>query len=110
MADLSFRFKEQVSPINYVSGLASGMHYYAPQDALRGPYVMSSYEEGMIEEVLASIVPDNALVMFSDKSAAADRVTRYYEVPYGRKAVAGGAIGRVERGGGRTLPASPGCQ
>ena len=36
LSDLSFRFKEKVEPIRYVSHLATGMHYYAPEDVLRG--------------------------------------------------------------------------
>ncbi len=85
LADLSFRFREQSSPMGYVSALASGMQYYAPQDILRGPYMMDDYKEVVLAQLLQQIRPDNALVTFSDKSVKGDKVSKYYEVPYAQQ-------------------------
>ena len=84
LAELGFRYREQVSPISYVSGLASGMHYYAPQDTLRGPYLMDRYEEDTLVALLDRIRPENALVILDDKTVATDRVSERYQVPYAR--------------------------
>lgn len=87
LSDLSFRFREQVSPIRYVSALASGMHTYAAEDVLRGPYVMNRYDEDMLLELLGRIRPGNAIITLDDKSAVTDRVSGRYQVPYARQAV-----------------------
>ena len=82
LADLSFRFKEKTEPIHYVSALASGMHYYAPEDVLRGPYIMSQYDEPVLKDLFARLTPDNAIVVFSDQSVETDKVSERYSVPY----------------------------
>jgi len=87
LADLSFRFREQVSPINYVSALAGGMQTYSAEDILRGPYIMDRYDEDILLELLGRLVPDNALVILDDKNVATDRVSEHYQVPYARQVV-----------------------
>lgn len=87
LADLRFRFREQGSPMRYVSALASGMQYYAPEDILRGPYMMIEYDEAMLSELLQQLRPDNALVAFSDQSVVGDQVSSYYQVPYSQQAL-----------------------
>ncbi len=82
LAALRFRFQEQAEPINYVSSVASGMHYYSPEDILQGPYMMTEYDSDMLVELMAGIRADNAQVVLSDSSAVTDRVSQYYEVPY----------------------------
>ncbi len=89
LAELHFRFREEVEPINYVSALAAGMHYYQPEDVLRGPYMMTRFDADMINELLEQLVPANALVVLSDKGVETDRVSGFYQVPYSRQTVAG---------------------
>lgn len=85
LSQLGFRYREQGNPIGYVSALASGMHHYAPVDTLRGPYIMEDYDAGMLTELLTQIRPDNAVVVFSDTSAASDTVSARYQVPYSQQ-------------------------
>ena len=92
LADLSFRFREQASPMRYVSAVASGMQHYAPQDILRGPYMMTGYDEAILAELLQQFRPDNALVTFSDQAVVGDKVSEYYLVPYSQQAL---DVGRV---------------
>ncbi|RLQ23882.1 peptidase M16 [Seongchinamella sediminis] len=82
LAELAFRFKEEGNPMGYVSSLAGGMQYYDPVDVLQGNYIMSDYDAGMLREVMADIVPANALVVLEDADVATDRVSEYYGVPY----------------------------
>lgn len=96
IADLSFRFKEQVEPMNYVSALASGMHYYAPEDVLEGPYLMEDYREDVLSGLLQRLTPDNALIMLTDKSVATDTVSRYYDVPYSSRTLASGELSQPD--------------
>jgi insulysin len=82
LAELAFRFREQASPMGYVSALASGMHYYDPEDVLRGPYLMDHYQEAALAELLQQVSPGNAYVTFSDKAVTGNQVSNYYQVPY----------------------------
>ncbi|HBM82069.1 MAG TPA: peptidase M16, partial [Halieaceae bacterium] len=94
LAELQFRFREQANPISYVSALASGMHEYAPVDILRGGSVMSEYSPELISELQAALVPGNALVTLSHASAAVDRESPYYEVPYSVQPVSAERLAR----------------
>lgn len=87
LAALQFRFREKANPVNYVSALASGMHYYAPEDILQGSSLMNDYDPVMLEELLSQVVPDNALVTLSHQSVPTDRESPFYAVPYSVGAV-----------------------
>ena len=87
LAELGFRFREKGAPMGYVSALATGMHYYAPEDILRGPYMMNEYDADTLVTLLDALRPENAQVIFNDKSVVADAVSPYYVVPYARQVV-----------------------
>ncbi|TXS91407.1 peptidase M16 [Parahaliea maris] len=82
LSALRFRFKEAPEPINYVSGLASGMHYFAPEDVLQGPYLMTDYEPQLLSGLLAGLKPDNAVITLTDAGVNTDRRSAHYEVPF----------------------------
>ena len=82
LAQLAFRFQEKGSPMGYVSALSGGMHTYDPIDVLQGGYLMSDYQAPMLEELLGTMVPVNALVELQDASARTDRESVHYGVPY----------------------------
>ncbi|WP_262500808.1 insulinase family protein [Pseudohalioglobus sediminis] len=82
LAELAFRFKENANPMGYVSSLASGMHYYEPDDVLQGPYIMDDYQAQMLADLIQEIVPDNAVVVLEDAAVSTDRVSEHYRVPY----------------------------
>ncbi|MCB1687013.1 MAG: insulinase family protein [Halioglobus sp.] len=85
LGELSFRFREQASPMGYVSALASGMQFYAPRDILRGPYMMDRYDDAILAELLQQIRPENALVTLNDAAVEGDQLSQYYGVPYSKK-------------------------
>lgn len=87
LAELQFRFREKANPVNYVSALASGMHYYAPEDILRGSSLMTDYDPAMLEELLSHVVPGNALVTLSHRSVEVDRQSPFYTVPFSAEPV-----------------------
>lgn len=89
LAGLSFRFREKADPMTYVRTLASGMHYYAPRDILRGPYVMHNYQASMLAGAMERMTPENALVILADEHVQTDRATEYYQVPYSRETIRG---------------------
>lgn len=89
LADLSFRFKQEAAPISYVSQLAAGMQDYAPQDVLRGPYLMDRYDQVMINGLLQKLTANNVLVTLTDPSVETDEISPLYDVPYSRQKLAG---------------------
>ena len=97
LADLSFRFKQETDPINYVSGVAAGMHHFSPVDVLRGPYMMDRYDEAMINSLLQQVTASNVLITLSDKSVVTNEVSPYYQVPYSRQSVAKEQVAAWER-------------
>ena len=85
LADLRFRFREKVEPMNYVSALSAGMHIYSPEDILRGPYIMAQYDEVQLADLLQTLKPENALVVLNDKQVETDLISVHYQVPYARQ-------------------------
>ena len=83
LAALSFRFKEEGDPIGYVSSLANGMHYYEPEDVLRGPYLLERFAPELIDEALASLRPALAQVTLTAPGVTTSAVSEYYDAPYG---------------------------
>jgi len=92
LAALSFRFREQGAPIGYVSSLSSGMHDYAPQDVLVGPYLMQDYRPDLISEALAALRPEQAQVVLTAPGVPTDRRSEKYDVPYSVKTATEEAI------------------
>ncbi len=89
LAELNFRFREKAEPIRYVSALSSGMHYYAPEDVLRGPFIMDKYEPNVLASLMEELRPENAQVVLNDKSVKTDTTSPYYDVPYSLAKVSG---------------------
>jgi insulysin len=96
LADLNFRFREKIEPINYVSGLSRGMQQYAPDDILRGPYIMDQYDKRMLDDLLQRLTLDNALIVLTDKNVKTDRVSNYYQVPYSRHTLSGDQLAALQ--------------
>lgn len=89
LAELGYRFQEKGSPMRYVSALSRGMHTYQPEDVLRGPYLMNDYQESTLANLMAMLVPSNALVKVTDINVETDRVSKRYEAPYSVQPVSG---------------------
>ena len=85
LAEYSFRFKQESEPMGYVTSLSSGMQEYAPEDVLRGPYIMDRYDQAMINGLLGDINASNVLVTLTDMGVETDSLSPYYEVPYSRQ-------------------------
>lgn len=82
LAELAFRFQEESSPMGYTSSLASGMHDYAPEDVLTGPYIMDDYQADMLSGLMEGITPDNAVIVLEDAGVETDRRSVHYDTPY----------------------------
>ena len=87
LAELGFRYREHGRPVGYVTNLAASMHFFAPRDVLRGPYMMDDYDRDLLAGLLGYIRPDNVQVTLSDAGVTTDKVSVHYEVPYARSAL-----------------------
>ncbi len=85
LATLAFRFKEESSPMGYVSSLATGMQEYQPIDVLQGPYIMDDYQEEMLAGLMENIVPENTVLLLQDASVQTDKRSQHYDTPYSVK-------------------------
>lgn len=83
LAAINFRFREDVGAQGYVTQVANAMQYFAPEDVLRGPYLMDDFQPALIERALDGISADNALVVYSVPGVGTDTVSEYYGVNYG---------------------------
>ncbi|MFK7831514.1 MAG: insulinase family protein [Congregibacter sp.] len=82
LAELAFRFREPSAPIGYVSSLSNSMHYYADNDLLRGPYLMTEFDAETIGDALGRLTPDRAQVVLTAPEVRTNRESPYYGVPY----------------------------
>lgn len=82
LGEIDFRFREKGEAIHTVSRLSNALHYYAPEDVLRGPYLYQRFDQKLIEDFLSYLRPDNVLVSLNSPSVKTDQTTSLYSVPY----------------------------
>jgi insulysin len=82
--DLTFRYVEKNEAVSYVSALAGAMQHYAPQDTLRGDYLMASFDEKLLHKTLDQLKPDNMLMAVSAPEPVSDKphLSAFYNTPY----------------------------
>ncbi|MGL5225171.1 MAG: insulinase family protein [Aeromonas sp.] len=78
----AFRFQERGRPLDTVSGLVLNLFSYQPEDLLYGDYMMSQYDEGLIQRLLAKLTPHNLRITITAPEVTTDRLARWYQTPY----------------------------
>ncbi len=82
MSALQFRYQEPHDASSTVTGLARNLQYYAPQDVLRGPYVMQQYKPELITQLLNQLTPERVLITLNTQNLATDKIEKNYQVDY----------------------------
>ncbi|HQQ63964.1 MAG TPA: insulinase family protein [Pseudomonadales bacterium] len=82
LLELDFQYREKQEATEYVSELATAMHYYPSADILRGPNLMEHFDPGVIREFLSGLRPDNVLLTISAPDIKGDRQSQYYGASY----------------------------
>ena len=77
-----FRFQEGTRAMDNVSHLVVNMHHYAPEDIVRGDFMMEQFDEHMIRALLAQMTPDNLRLQLVAPGLETDRVAEWYATPY----------------------------
>ena len=80
--ELRFRFQEEGSVTNAVIGAAEGLADYPPEDVLRAPYLMESFDEALLHRYLDHLTPDNSLVSLAGPDIEGDRVEPVFDVTW----------------------------
>lgn len=62
VAEMGFRFQEEMDPYSYVEVLAEDMRHYAPEHLLTGDALFFTYDAAGIAEILASMTSANMLI------------------------------------------------
>jgi secreted Zn-dependent insulinase-like peptidase len=87
LADLAFRYREKGDPFGYVRGLASNMLVYPPEDVIRGPFALDTFEAPVIARFLDHVRPELAQVALIAPDLPTDTVEPWFDVPYGIEAL-----------------------
>lgn len=79
---LRFRFQEEGSATNAVTRAAEGLSDYPPEDVLRAPYLVESFDETLLRRYLDHLTPDNSLVALAGPDIEGDRVEPIFDVTW----------------------------
>ncbi|WP_428356362.1 insulinase family protein [Methyloprofundus sp.] len=82
MATLQFRYQEQHDASSTVTGLARNIQYYAPEDVLRGLYVIEQFRPDLSKQLLSQLTPDRVLIALNTQDLDTDKTEEYYQVDY----------------------------
>lgn len=84
IARLQFDFRTRPEEINEVSSLSHNLHYYSPDDVIRGDYTMDDFNAELIQSVLNEMSVDNAVVAITRPDVKGEQESQLYAVPYTR--------------------------
>jgi len=88
LSDLAFRYQDAQQPMNDAMLMSGALQYYAPQDVIRGRYLMAHFDATLIKRYLSFLAPDNMLVTLVAPGVTADKASAFYKTPYAIQPIA----------------------
>lgn len=82
IAELGFRFAERSSAIGAVRSLSPTLEHYDAGDILVAPYLMEGFDEAVIEDFLAHLRPENALMSMAMPGFEGTSTEHWFGVSY----------------------------
>ena len=82
ITDLAFRYQEDRSPQQTVSGLASRIHYLPPKHLLKANYLYESYDPYLIMEYLDRMTVSNLRQVVIAGNQKTDRIEPFFGTKY----------------------------
>ncbi len=80
---IHFRFLDRVPAINYVQQLSAALQRYPAAEVLRGPYLLTTFDAGLIRQYADLLVPERAFIsLLAPEVGTTDRVSKRYRAPY----------------------------
>lgn len=92
IADLKFRFQDNLEPIVWVRRLAVNLQRYPLADVLHGPYTMQHYDPELIARYLQFLKPANLLVIVMSDGVQTDAVSPWFQAKYRIERVGSDAV------------------
>jgi len=87
MSELRFRYQEKRNASATVTELARNLQYYAPQDVLRGAYLMEEFRPELTRKLLNQLTPKRVLIALNTQNVPTDQTEAHYQVDYKRMAL-----------------------
>ncbi|MCF7971861.1 MAG: insulinase family protein [Methylococcaceae bacterium] len=81
-AQLTFRYQEKRDASKTVTDLARNLHYYAPQDVLRGAYLMEYSQPELTQSLLQLLTPERVLIALNSQDVSTHQTEKNYHVDY----------------------------
>jgi len=82
VAELGFRFQEKTSATGFVYQVAPRLMKYPPRDLLVAPYLMTSFDAGLIRDYARLLTPENVLMTLAGPDVETNARERWFDVPY----------------------------
>ncbi len=82
IAKVSFDFLQKNESSDYAVFLSSSLQEYPAEELLTASYLMSDYDQALIESFAEKLVVDNLLITLSSPEFESDDVTAYFNTPY----------------------------
>lgn len=88
MAELGFRFQEPAQPVSLVSSLARRAQELPLAELLTAPYAYRRFDAALLQDILASLRPDNVLLTLTARGVATTATDPWYGTAYALTPVA----------------------
>ena len=95
MAQINFDWKNPSEGMGFIASKSALMHDYALDEIEEMPFLLKEYEPKAYKAVLATLVPENAMVVLSHNSAEVDKKAPYYNAEYSLRKVKGKAYAKL---------------
>ena len=82
LAEMNFRFQENVEAYTLVRALATRMHRFPIKDLYYAPYRYDSFNRDLVLDYLGYLQPRNLHLLLLGPELDTDKVEKYYEVEY----------------------------
>jgi len=82
MVALSYRYPENLKPVDLASQLSINMLHYQPEHWVSGDYLMQGLNREFAQEVLSCMQPENTRVTLIHRDVPVDRKSTYYNAQY----------------------------
>lgn len=86
LADLAFRYGDEVPGARAPQPLAARLHWADPEQLLRQPYRFEAFDERLHEHYLSYLTSDNVIVALTATDVSADQLSPLLATPYTRRA------------------------
>lgn len=82
IGDLQFHYRTRPNEVREASSLAHNLHYYSPDDVIRGDYLLDDFDPSLIGALLGDMTVDKAIIGITRPDVDGERQSQLYGVPY----------------------------